>query len=192
MKRTLLMASWIIVLAGCSTGDRCRMPTSETAPPPKAGSDLAVLEEFATRAPNAVPERIKAILAGFTKEGKQDHLPYLAEHGLRVHWKNLTGTRLARELPVGKNPVLAELVRLAKIEKYKTAHEAGWLNNQFYGKFSRTGYSSYQVYIWAKERRVWQQSWPNAKRLAALLKEIDRSGLAGVGAGDGVCHYGCK
>ncbi len=88
--------------------------------------------------------------------------------------------------------MLAELVRLAKIEKYKTAHEAGWLNNQFYGEFSGTGYSSYQVYIWAKERRIGVvPSWSNRKRLAALLKEIDHSGLAGVGGG-GVYHYGCK
>jgi len=82
-------------------------------------------------------------------------------------------------------------VRLAKIEQYASAHEAGWLNSQFYGPFTRRGWSSYQIYIWCKENVSLLVEAPNSTRIAALLEAIDATGASGVG-GKGVCHYDCR
>ena len=82
-----------------------------------------------------------------------------------------------------------------EIPQYTTAHEAGWLNRQFYGEFEAQGWSSYQIYIWVKEHTPDilsdEQVFPNWERIGELLDTIDSSSLNGVGGG-GVCHYGCK
>jgi len=124
-----------------------------------------------------------------------DHLGLLVEYGLRVHWHYLQHTQLARELPVESNMLLSELVRIAGIPKYTTAHQAGWLNSQFLGKFNRTGWSSYQVYVWVKEHASSilpddSRRFSNARQIFELIETIDSSALNGVGGG-GVCHYGC-
>lgn len=144
--------------------------------------------------PAPVPDNIEAELKRKKAEGETDHLGLLFEYGLRVHWKYLIHTKLARELPIQKNMMLSELVRIAEIPKYTSAHEAGWLNSQFNGTFTQTGWSSYQIYIWAKENmsRILNNSrqFPNWERIGKILKTIDNSSLNGVGGG-GVCHYGC-
>jgi len=170
---------------------------SETA------SDIKKLEYFAIecpiiengRAPEPVPAQINRILKEFREQGRTDHLPYLFEYGLNLYWRNLIHSRLARILPVNENLMLSELVHLAKIPKYRTAHEAGWLNNQFYGSFrdinEATGYSSYQIYIWYLENWSSVSDMPNIERLCDIQKQIEKTGMHGVGGGQ-VCHYGCR
>jgi len=124
------------------------------------------------------------------RKGMETHLPFLVEYGLTLHCANLEYSHLSRELPVAENILLAELVRLAAIPMYQAAHEAGWLENQFHGPFTRTGWSSYQIYVWAKERRVFA-GWPNEARILALLDSIEASPARKLG-GKNVCHYGCR
>lgn len=121
---------------------------------------------------------------------ESESLARLLEHGLRVHLRNLEETGLSRELAVGSDPDLAELIRRTGIPKYRTPHEAGWLASQFHGPFERTGWSSFQVYLWARERPVFDDC-PNREALLALLRQIDSSPAAKIG-GNGVCHYGCQ
>lgn len=151
--------------------------------------------EGAGRSPEKVPPEIAKIVEDYKSQGRTNHLCYLIEYGLNVYLKNLEQSQLARELPVEENPLLAELVRMTKIQKYKTAHEAGWLNNQFYGKFERTGYSSYQIYIWCLERDLFAghshvSKCPNFERICEIDKKITKTGKQAVGGGR-VCHYGC-
>lgn len=135
---------------------------------------------------------VVAFLRGYRREGRKDHLFFLVEYGLKLHWINLEHTGLARELPTKTNLMISELVRLAGIPKFRTAHEGGWLNRQFDGQFDLTGWSSYQVYIWLKEKNFGEwMDYPDAERIASLLHLIDSSGMSGVG-GAGVCHYGCQ
>jgi len=146
-------------------------------------------------APAAVPEEINRILEKLREHNRRDHLPYLLEYGLNLYLKNLTLSRLARVLPVDENSVLSELIRLTKIPKYETAHEAGWLNKQFNGRFEdtneATGYSSYQIYIWYLENWYSVSDMPNVERLCGIQKQIEKTGMQGVGGGL-VCHYGCR
>jgi hypothetical protein len=146
------------------------------------------------RAPADVPEEINRILVKLRDQNKTDHLPYLLEYGLNLYLKNLKLSGLARILPVDKNLMLSELIRLTKIPKYKTAHEAGWLNRQFYGSFEDTflavGHSSYQVYIWYLENWPSIHDMPNIKRLCDIQEQIEETGMQGVGGGL-VCHYHC-
>ena len=181
-----------VLLAGCRT--------VSTESNPNQDKELEVLAAFAkecpyednAREPRLPPENVNHVLQSFRKENRRDHFPFLLEYGLRVYWKNLQNTQLARELPLKNNLMLSELIRLAEIPKYTTAHEAGWLNRQFHGQFDATGYSSFQIYIWLKEQQcVDRQDYPNIKRLSELEKVIDASSLNGVGGG-GVCHYGCR
>ena len=163
---------------------------------------LKKLERFAMevpvipngRAPATVPEEINHILEKLRIHNKMEHLPYLLEYGLNLHLKNLIHSHLARVLPVDENLMLTELIRLTKIPKYKTAHEAGWLNSQFDGRFEEsnqaTGYSSYQIYIWYLENWSSIQDMPNIERLCDIQKQIGKTGMQGVG-GDLVCHYHC-
>ena len=161
---------------------------------------VATVERFAidapyakgARKPGAPTDAVNEALQKLRDANRTDHLPFLIEYGLRVYLKNLTESRLARELPVKENLMLAELVRIAKIPKYTTAHEAGWLNRQFHAKFRGSGRSSYQVYLWMRERGfpVWSK-WPNADRVNRLLKRIGATGMATIGGGD-VCHYACR
>lgn len=123
-------------------------------------------------------------------EASPVRLGELVELGLRVHLQNLEETRLSRELAVDRSPELAELVRTAGIPKYRTPHEAGWLSHQFYGSFERSGWSSFQVYLWAKERETFDD-WPNGDRVLSLLARIDASPASRIG-GDNVCHYYCQ
>lgn len=155
------------------------------------GALLAEAEGPLFTAPQRTPkeEAIAGSLEGLRWAGWKDHLRFLVEYGLRIHVRNLEQTRLARRLPVTRDPALSELVRLAKIPPFRTAHEAGWLSSQFYEP-PHQGWSSYQVYLWAKERHVFDD-WPNEGRIQALLKLIDASPAAKVG-GDNVCHYGCQ
>ena len=146
--------------------------------------------ESAGRFPKKVPQEIAKIIEDYKSQGRTDHLCYLVEYGLNVYLKNLKKSHLARELPVEENPLLAELVRMTEIQKYKTAHEAGWLNNQFYGEFKGTGYSSYQVYIWFLENYSYVSKFPNSDRIGVIDKKITETGKQGVGGGR-VCHYGC-
>ncbi len=193
---TVLAILYLLFLeAGCGTGS---IRPSQARSSPDAGLDA--LAHFARECPykkNAwqpepPPEKIDQILRQFQNEGRRDHFPFLLEYGLRVYWKNLQNTRLARELPVEKNLMLSELVRLAEIPKYTTAHEAGWLNRQFQSKFDRSGYSSYQIYIWIKEQHYFKrQDYPNIDRLSQLEQVIDSSDLNAVG-GSEVCHYFCR
>jgi hypothetical protein len=160
---------------------------------------LAVAAPFVTRRvdrayPVRPPAEVTGLLETKKRDGQTDHLGYLVEYGLRVHLGYLEHTELARELPLESNLMLAELVRVTELAKYSSAHEAGWLNDQFYGEFDRTGYSSYQIYIWAKEHRgdiaLEEERFPNARRINRVLEAIDNSSRNGVG-GDGVCHYWC-
>ena len=149
-----------------------------------------------TERPHPAPlsDEIVAMLKNKRKKGETDHLGLLVEYGLRVHWHYLKHTKLARELPVESDAMLSELIRIAEIPKYTTAHEAGWLNRQFYGPFNRTGWSSYQIYVWVKEHISTilsdDKRFPNWKRICELMETIDNSNLNGIGGG-GVCHYGC-
>jgi len=146
--------------------------------------------EGAGRSPKKVPREIAKIIEDYKSQGRTDHLCYLIEYGLNVYLKNLEQSHLARELPVEENPLLAELVRMIKIQKYKTAHEAGWLNNQFYGAFEKTGYSSYQVYIWFLEHFSYVPGFPNSDRIVEIDIKITGTGKQAIGGGR-VCHYGC-
>jgi len=165
--------------------------------------NLKKLEHFAMEAPTVangfapgpVPEGINHILEKLREEDSTEHLPYLIEYGLNLYLKNLTRSQLARILPVNENLMLSELIRLTQIPKYKTAHEAGWLNRQFYGSFEgidgATGYSSYQIYIWYLENWSLVLDMPNIDRLCDIQKQIEKTGMQGVGGGL-VCHYGCR
>ncbi len=165
--------------------------------------NLKKLERFAMEAPVVpngfapapVPEQINRILKELREQHKTDHLPYLLEYGLNLYLKNLTLSRLARVLPVNENLMLSELIRLTKIPKYKTAHEAGWLNRQFHGSFQdingATSYSSYQIYIWYLENWFSVLDMPNIERLCNIHQQIEKTGMHGVGGGQ-VCHYGCR
>ncbi len=196
MKRVILVFPFLFLIS-CGS-----VPEHDLASHPKSVASNP-LEEFVMNAsyePNlprgeqitSPSDEIAVMLRRFKEEGKKDNLPFLLEYGLKLHWINLQHTNLARELPVEKNPVIAELIRLTGIPKYTTAHEAGWLNRQFYGPFQRTGWSSYQVYIWLKEAELpISKLYPNSHRISVLLKAIDSSGKNGVG-GRGVCHYHCR
>lgn len=170
---------------------------------PAQFEDLKKIKRFAMEAPvipngwfpATVPEGINCVLEELREQGRKDHMPYLLEYGLNLYLKNLTMSRLARVLPVNENLMLMELIRLTKIPKYNTAHEAGWLNSQFYGRFEEsnqaTGYSSYQIYIWYLENWSSLLDMPNIERLCDIQKQIDKTGMKGVGGGL-VCHYGCR
>ncbi|NLZ05443.1 MAG: hypothetical protein GXY19_09750 [Phycisphaerae bacterium] len=160
---------------------------------------FAVKAPFVTRrikraCPLRPPTEVTALLAARKAEGRVDHLGLLLEYGLRVHLGYLVHTRLSRELPLDANVMLAELVRLTGITPYTSAHEAGWLNDQCFDEFTRTGYSSYQIYLWAKEHRgdilTDGERFPNGQRIDRVLQLIDASSLQGVGGGN-VCHYDC-
>lgn len=168
-------------------------PAPSTRPATSEAPDLQAMATWAADQASspAVPAETTGLLNRLKAAGRTDHLPYLAEYGLRLHLSLLKKTGLARELPVQDNLALAELVRLAKIEQYTSAHEAGWLNRQFDGVFTGKGWSSYQVYIWCKENWSSLQDAPNIARLAALLGQIDATGASGVG-GKGNCHYNCQ
>ncbi len=178
---------------------------------PNIGADSIVpggddpIEGFAVRAPFVTqrvecaypappPPEVVALLEAKKAEGVDDHFGALLEYGLRVHLGYLEHTKLSRELPLDSNLMLAELVRLAEIPEYTGAHEAGWLNSQFLGEFSRTGHSSYQIYLWAKEHRADilsdDERFPNRERIGEILNLVDSSSLNGVGGGE-VCHYHC-
>ena len=198
----MALASSIALIAGCGCPGIGPAQSSRENPPaewPTKSTDLAALSRFVQEHPQAgwpskpqsPPKQINDILKRFRQAGASDHLPYLVEYGLAIHLKNLQETKLARELGVQNDLALAELVRLGEIPKYTTAHQAGWLNNQFHGPFHQSGYCSYQVYIWAKERRVHLSGeCPNAARLAELMARIEATGIHGVGGGS-PCHYGC-
>ncbi len=143
------------------------------------------------RYPEKVPAEIKTIIADYQSQGRNDHFYCLVEYGLNIYLKNIQRSGLARELPVKENPLLAELIRIAEIPKYKTAHEAGWLNRQFHNRFEETGYSSYQIYIWYMEHISDVFDFPNADRIHEITKKITKTGYQGVG-GSGNCHYGCR
>jgi len=169
----------------------------------KGTCDLEKIECFARLAPvdrsgreaSSVPEEINALLKQFKADARTDHLPYLVEYGLNINLKHLKRSKLARILPVDENLMVAELLRLTEIPKYKTAHEAGWLNRQFMGALEKsrvsTGYSSYQVYLWYIEHWQDAMAMPNANRLIAIQKQIEETGMQGIGGGF-VCHYGCS
>jgi len=168
----------------------------------KGTSDLEKIECFARLAPvnssgraaSSAPEEISAVLRRFRADGRRDHLPYLLEYGLNLHLKHVKTSKLARVLPIDENLMVAELVRLTEIPKYKTAHEAGWLDRQFVGGFEKssmtTGYSSYQIYLWYLENWSDVMAMPNSNRLVHIQKQIEQTGMHGVGGGL-VCHYGC-
>lgn len=138
------------------------------------------------------PPAIREMLDRFAQMGRDDHLPLLAEYGLKHQLLNLQRTGMGRDLDVEKNPMLSELVRLLKLPQFHSAHEAGWLDSQFYGPFEGFGWSSYQIYVEFRERGA--SLFENSHRAAAiesLMEQIRTSGRADVG-GFGVCHYACK
>jgi hypothetical protein len=160
---------------------------------------LAVEAPFVTRKvqrayPVPPPADVVARLTSMRAAARTEHLGFLLEYGLRVHQKYLEHTRLSRELPLGENMMLAELVRLIELPEYANAHEAGWLNSQFYDEFTRTGYSSYQIYVWTKEHisdvLSDGQRYPNWRRIGEIMEAIDNSAYNAVGGGM-VCHYHC-
>ncbi len=191
---------------GCShEGQRAESPIISSVPGERTASStgdpievLALKAPFVTGVERAYPgppsTQVVALLKSKKTEGPVEHFGFLLEYGLRVHWQHLEHTRLSRELPVESNMMLAELVRLAEIPKYRTAHQAGWLNSQFHGKFNQVGWSSYQIYVWAKEHssEIFSDTerFPNWKRIGTMLDTIDGSSFNGIG-GKGVCHYGC-
>ncbi len=163
---------------------------------PASPSDLGRLEHFAMaapvegsgRVPAAVPQDVDVILIRFREEGGTDHLPYLLEYGLNIYLKNLAMSKLARVMPLDDNVMLAELVRLTAIDKYKSFHETGWLERQFHrsvdggrcGPPDESGYSSYQVYVWYLENWSSLLNWPNIDRLCGLQKKIEDTRMHGV------------
>lgn len=185
---SLITAALIMCLcSACST----LKPTHGQAPNPlELLARSASFKTVGDREPLPPSEEVVIILEEKKQRGETDHIPLLVEYGLRVHWKCLKQTQLARELPTDSNLALAELVRLAQIAKYTTAHEGGWLDRQFDGYFNRTGWSSYQVYIWVQEHFSGVCDYPNSDRICELIRRIEKSGMSGVG-GLGVCHYGC-
>ena len=176
----------------------CTTLTPKQSAPVNGLTVLARTAPFVTKTesphPESVPTNVVAILKEKKEAGRTDHLGLLVEYGLRVHWRYLQHTQLARELPTDNNMMLSELIRIAGIPKYTTAYQAGWLNSQFYDKFNRTGWSSYQIYIWVKENISTilsdDKTFPNWKHITEIMETIDNSSLNGVGGG-GVCHYGC-
>jgi hypothetical protein len=208
----LLIVSTLVVPGGCATTtprDRTTKPmiaaSSEETAAIHTDADWFEMDRFVQDARyvhrgdgpwegriSKPPARIQDILRRFREALRTDHLPLLLEYGLKHHWMNLEFTGVGRELDVEHNEMLAELVRLLEIPKYMTAHEAGWLNSQFYGEFSSSGWSSYQVYVETNERGSgWWSELPNAQRIGSLMSQIRHSGKSDVG-GYGVCHYGCK
>ncbi len=200
----ILILTFSVFYTSCNNTSRSSIKHKQLSAPMSEQEleDLTKIERFAMntpitrygRAPAPVPEQIDHILKKFRDQGRTEHLPYLLEYGLNLYLKNLTHSRLARVLPVNKNLMLSELIRLTKIPKYKTAYEAGWLNRQFYGSFQdineATGYSSYQIYIWYLENWFSVLDMPNIERLCDIQKKIEKTGMHGVGGGQ-VCHYGC-
>ena len=200
MEHYSLRPRWVLivcaaVLSGCVSYDK---PVPARQP---GIADLAALARAApfvvdAERPHPVPlsADIIALLESKKAKGDTDHLGLLAEYGLRVHWQYLKHSKLARELPTEANMMLSEFVRIGGIPKYTTAHEAGWLNSQFHGRFEQTGWSSYQIYVWVKERMPAilcdEKRFPNLERIGALMETIENSPLNGVGGG-GVCHYWC-
>ena len=192
-----------LLLAGCALPPaggalETKKDSRDTVAPAEA---LAKVEAMAIEAAvEPLPNRCQPVPLGTETEvvlkalrdsGTTDHLPYLVEYGLCIHWKMLEQTCLARELPVESNLALAELVRLAGIPRYRTAHEGGWLNCQFYGPFTGTGWSSFQIYLWVKEHHGVVLDYPNGDRISSLLERIEASGMSSIGGGN-VCHYGCQ
>ena len=161
--------------------------------------DLATKAPFKTNTespqPMSISKEVISILESKKRKGDTNHLCFLIEYGLRVHWHYLKYTGLARELPLDTNLMLAELIRITAIPKYKTAHQAGWLNNQFYGEFNQTGWSSYQIYLYVKENAKGifsdDKQFPNWQRRGDLVRIIDESSLNGVG-GNGSNYYGSR
>lgn len=183
----------ILVALGSCSGERSDRPC-------KIGDVVARLETFVRGVEVGASEggawilppdgETTGILGELRDRGVEAHLPYLLEYGLKFHRACLDHSRLSRELPVGDNAAFRELVRLARIPRYRTLHEAGWLSHQFQGPFERSGWSSFQVYLWAKERSNFDD-WPNGDRILRLLAETDASPACRIG-GDNVCHYGCR
>jgi hypothetical protein len=186
MKIPTLIPFFLVCLLGLVSAD-------ERTPPRLAPGEVAALSSFARALPAdrkpAAP--VGALLGRLRDRGCVDQLPYLIEYGLRVHLRNLRGTGLSRELPLKSDPALTELVRLARIAPYTRAHEAGWLESQFLGRFRGRGHSSYQVWAWSLERASALRSGPNGARIERLLVAIRNTGRQGLG-GEGVCHYGCR
>lgn len=205
---------WILILTFCVFYTSCNNTSSSSIKHKQLSDhlsgqeyeDFRKVKKFAMEAPVVpngfapapVPEDINRILKELRKQHRTDHLPFLLEYGLNLYLKNLTLSNLARVLPVNENLMLSELVRLAKIPKYKTYHEAGWLNRQFYKSgditerpYGETGYSSYQIYIWYLENWRSIQDMPNIERLIDIQKQIEKTGMNGVGGGL-PCHYGCS
>ena len=205
---------WVLILTFCMLYTSCNnSSTSSLKHNEPSGrlsdqelEDFIKVKRFAMEAPVVpngfapapVPKEINDILKRFREQARADHLPYLLEYGLNLYLKNLTLTRLARVLPVNENLMLSELIRLAKIPEYETFHEAGWLNSQFHKSgditerpYGETGYSSYQIYIWYLENWRSIRDMPNIERLCDIQKQIEKTGMHGVGGGQ-VCHYGCR
>ena len=151
------------------------------------------VESVATTAGRSVPPvpaSVTNALATLKTETNSLVQPLLVEYGLRLHLQFLEKSGLARKLPVESDPLLATLIASTGIQPYTTAHEAGWLNSQFYGEFKDTGYSSYQVYLWMLETNEARLEWPNVSRIHDLMEAIRRTGRQGIG-GARNCHYGC-
>jgi hypothetical protein len=178
-------------------------PSAEEDPAPDSNNPIEIFAReapFVTRPraerayPLPPPAEVVALLKSKKAAGQTDHFAFLLEYGLRVHQKYLEHTSLSRVLPLKENLMLAELVRLTQLPEYTNAHEAGWLDYQFDNRFSGTGYSSYQIYVWSKEhyRDIVndEQQYPNSNRILETLDAIDKSACNGVGGGM-VCHYGC-
>ena len=187
-----VLVTALFVLTSCKSIPPVRSTTSATLT--ALAQDTPFITD--TERPHPVPlsDEIIAILKSKKEKGETDHFGILVEYGLRVHWHYLKYTDLARDLPMESNMMLSELIRIAEIPNYTTAHEAGWLNRQFQGPFNQTGWSSYQIYVWVKENISMivsdDKQFPNWKRIGDLMETIDNSNLNGIGGG-GVCHYGC-
>ena len=188
----VVLAAALCVVVSCKSASPVR---------PSSAVNLAALAHdapFITNTERAHPaplsNEIIAILKSKKGKGETDHLGLLVEYGVHVHWQYLRHTKLARELPLESDMMLSELIRIAEIPRYTTAHEAGWLERQFLGPFNQTGWSSYQIYVWIKEHVSTilsdDKRFSNWKRIGELMETIDSSSLNGVGGG-GVCHYGC-
>lgn len=200
--RLIAVLPSVLLTVSCQSTARHVRPERGTPRVPRdpierfaAEAPLGEQSEYGYRYPLPPTEEVVALLLEKRAKGQTDHLVPLVEYGLRIHWNYLKHSQLARELPLQENMMLAELVRIAKMPRYTTAHEAGWLNRQFDGHFEGTGWSSYQIYIWAKENdRIYLRGGDQRKSkrsIGELLKVIDRSAMNGVGGG-GVCHYGCR
>ena len=190
----------ICLLLALATGCRTQPPDAACAARATT-NDADIIEHYVTsvtvifsegQTVPPIPASVSNALINLQAETNSLLQPLLLEYGLRLHLQFLEKSGMARKLPVKSDALLKALVSSLRLQPYRTAHEAGWLDRQFDYHFIASGrdYSSYQVYLWILERNEATLEWPNPTRIRQLMESIRKTGSQGVG-GRGNCHYGC-